>query len=277
MTTGRIMKLQTISIVFLAVVMGALAAFAGDADPAAVAPSASTNPATFTIHGQVKISANLDFQKEDLSRVIVYLDSDPTLDGFPISADRPTVAQLNKQFAPNFLAIPRGTEVEFPNWDHFSHNVFSRSSAAPAFDLDRYPFGESKSRKFDNAGVIQIFCNIHPYMKALIFVTPNKFFARADDSGNFTLPEVPAGHYNVVAWQERCGKQQQAIDVTATSPDIAFTLSEDRQSILANDPPRHANGYGVDRGLGVKREVLNLPVVEDAHPAPTTEPCPNCQ
>jgi hypothetical protein len=114
-------------------------------------------------------------------------------------------------------------------------------------------------------------------MKAIIFVTPNKFFGRADDAGNFTLPDVPAGHYALFAWQERCGKQHQAIDVAAGStPDITFTLSEDRQSILANDPPRHADGYGVDRGLGVKREVLNLPVVEDAHPAPTTVPCPNC-
>jgi hypothetical protein len=55
-----------------------------------------------------------------------------------------------------------------------------------------------------------------------------------------------------------------------------FTLDEDGSSVLENDPPRRDQNYGVARGLGVKREPLNLPVVEESHPAPSTMPCPQC-
>ena len=244
---------------------------------AATARAQTTQPSTFTLHGRVAAAGGFDLDKPLLSRAVVFLESDPALDKSLIPAASAIVAQKNKTFVPDFLAVPRGTTVEFPNLDHIDHNVFSRSAAAPAFDLDRYPYGQSKSRVFDKTGVVQLFCNIHPFMKAIIFVTPNVYFARAAADGNFTIPSVPPGKFVVSAWQERCATLHQSITV---GPDqntpIIFTLSEDRDSIFANDPPDHAGHYGVERGLGVKREKLNLPVVTESHPAPTTEPCPNC-
>ena len=51
----------------------------------------------------------------------------------------------------------------------------------------------------------------------------------------------------------------------------AAKLAESRASALENSPPKREE-YGVERGLGVKREKLNLPVVPDAHPARGPEP-----
>jgi plastocyanin len=180
--------------------------------------------------------------------------------------------QRDKAFVPKFLVIPRTTTVEFPNWDHFDHNVFSRSKAAPAFDLDRYAYGMSKSREFQNAGVIQVFCNVHPDMRAIIFVTPNPFFSRVDDDGKFEIADVPPGKYEVVVWSDRCKEQHQIATIDPGAPvSLSFTLEEDRQSIFSNDPPRPSS-YGTERGLNVKHERLNLPVVPDAHPAPQSQP-----
>src|SRR5262249_15996809 len=128
----------------------------------------TTQSAGVAVHGRVTVSGGFALQKPDLTRVVVYLASDPTLDAIPNPVEHPTVAQKNKAFVPNFIAVDRGTSVEFPNWDNFDHNVFSRSKAAPAFDLDRYPRGQSKTRTFDKVGVVQIFCNIHPSMRAIV-------------------------------------------------------------------------------------------------------------
>jgi plastocyanin len=265
--------------ILLSLAIAGVAALAASAEDAPVSPPTTRGDEAplFAIHGHVKISFSLDVQQPDYRRVVVYLGSDPTLDAIPAPTSRPSIAQQNKAFVPNFLVIQKGTTVEFPNRDHFSHNVFSRSAAAPAFDLDRYAYGYSKDRQFNTPGVIQIFCNIHPYMKALVLVTPNPHFVRCDGNGDYSLSGIPAGHYDLFAWQERCGFQKQSIDLGgASDAPVNFSLGEDRQSILTNDPPVH-DSYGVDRGLGVKRERLNLPVVEDIHPAPTTQACPDCQ
>lgn len=243
--------------------------------PAAIVIQSATQPATqpvvdntVTLHGQISIASSWDIQRPDLSRVVVYLGSDPVLDAVPRPAGHATVTQKNKAFNPNFTVVTRGTDVEFPNWDCFDHNVFSVSKAAPAFDLDRYPKGQSKTRTFDKVGVVQVFCNIHPQMRAIIFVTPNVYSTRADAQGKFEIKNVPPGNYKVIAWQERCGEQSHDLTVTTGSnADINFTLDENRKSILANSPPEHSKGYGVERGLGVKREHLDLPVVKESHAA----------
>ena len=236
---------------------------------------ASTRPASGAIRGHVVLSSGFGVGKPDLSRVVVFVASDPTLDALPRPTTRATVAQRNKAFVPNFVVVQRGTDVEFPNWDDYDHNVFSRSAAAPAFDLDRYPRGQSKTRTFDKLGVVQVFCNIHPQMRAVIYVTPNQFSTRADADGNFELANVPPGKYDLVAWQERCEEQRQPVEVRAgESADVNFTLKENRERALSStDADRHETYGGVERGLGVKRERLNLPVVTESHPAaPDSKP-----
>jgi plastocyanin len=247
--------------------------FAATEPPRAVEPATApatpptTQPLTGVIKGRVTMKGGLSMAKPNLTRIAVYLGSEPALDAAQHTLDHATMEQRHKAFVPNFVIVPRGTDVEFPNWDSFDHNVFSRSKAAPAFDLDRYPRGQSKSRNFDKVGVVQVFCNIHPSMRAMIYVTPNVYFARCDADGDFTIPNVPVGHHRLNTWNERCGESSMPIDVTAgASPDIAITISQDRGDTVANDLKQPAS-YGIDRGLGIKRERLGLPVVKDSHPA----------
>jgi plastocyanin len=253
----------------------------GQEQPTTQPVAPATQPAVMgngVIRGRVSIEGGSLFQKPDLARVVIYLASNPALDAIGGTKPRASVGQRNKSFVPSFTIVPRGTDVEFPNWDRFDHNVFSRSAAAPAFDLDRYPYGQSKTRTFDKLGVVQIFCNIHPQMRAVVYVTPNRFFARADEDGNFEITGVPDGTYEVVAWHERCDEQRQpvtfktdaatgsAADASTHVADLTFKLSENRDRILsATDHRKHS--YGVERGLGIKRERLDLPVVTESHPA----------
>jgi plastocyanin len=220
-----------------------------------------------TVSGTVAAGAALE--NIDLARSVVYFESNPAiLPGAPYDGHRPQIAQHGKAFTPDFSVVVVGTTVEFPNWDPFSHNVFSRSRAA-SFDLDRYGEGQSKSYTFNNPGVVQLFCNIHPQMKAVLLVVPNRCFARADAQGRFSISDVPPGQYMLVGWNDRAGEQRQTIDVP---PDglqgLTVTLSAAavREPIVPRSAPPEPSG--VARGLGVKRERLDLPVVGDQHPAP---------
>src|SRR5438477_5885862 len=179
---------RSICILLIACFAVALGGAGGELAPAspttrAASAAPSTQPAGFSLRGRLSVSAGWDPAKPDLSRAVVYLASDPQLDQSPPPERPAIVSQKDKAFVPTFLAVSRNTVIEFPNFDHYDHNVFSRSKAAPAFDLDRYPYGQSKSRTFEKTGVVQVFCNVHPQMRAIIFVTPNPYFARADKEG----------------------------------------------------------------------------------------------
>lgn len=78
------------------------------------------------------------------------------------------VDQHNKTFEKDGAAIDKltinvGDVIRFRNEDPFFHNIFSLSDLK-TFDLGSFPKGESKTVTFDQAGVIEIECAIHPEM-----------------------------------------------------------------------------------------------------------------
>jgi plastocyanin len=127
----------------------------------------------------------------------------------PSSADRRKVVldQRNLDFWPHVLAVRVGTTVDFPNDDRVFHNVFSFRDGK-VFDLGMYPVGALRHVTFDRAGLSRIFCNIHPGMAAYVLAVDSPFFAVSDQSGAFTIAEIPSGTYQYHAW--RAGAAQLA-------------------------------------------------------------------
>ncbi len=211
---------------------------------AALAVPAAAKAADIT--GVVSIAAG----GQEPSRLVVFLDADPSLTATPPpEGARPQIVQKGKAFVPDLLVVSQGTMVEFPNWDPFSHNVFSRSQAA-SFDLDRYGQGQSKSVTFNNVGLVQIFCNIHPQMKTSLLVVPNRYFARADSQGKFALRDVPPGRYVLIGWGLRAGEQRQTIVVPPDGlRDLNIALPGTAARNVAAEPRKPASrDPGVARG-----------------------------
>jgi plastocyanin len=137
---------------------------------------------------------------------------------------RLAIGQRDTAFTPAVLVVDIGAEVEFPNRDPFFHNVFSYSGAA-RFDLGRYPRGESRSVRFDEAGVVKIYCEVHDFMRAVVHVVEDPLFAAVDENGRFTIPDVPAGRRTLTAWHPEKGITTMDIDVMAggtTRVDVRF-------------------------------------------------------
>lgn len=114
------------------------------------------------------------------------------------------IAQRGKQFEPRIAVVPVGSTVEFPNYDRVFHNVFSLSKPK-AFDLGLYRSGNSKSVRFEDPGLVQVYCNIHPHMTAYLMVVDSRHAAAADGSGEIALMEVPVGNRPVEGWNARGG------------------------------------------------------------------------
>jgi hypothetical protein len=109
------------------------------------------------------------------------------------------MAQRDTAFVPAVVVVRAGGSVAFPNGDPFFHNVFSYSSAQ-RFDLGRYPQGESKSVSFPEPGIVEVFCEVHEFMRAAVLVTENPFHALVTADGTFRITGVPAGEHTIVFW-----------------------------------------------------------------------------
>jgi len=160
----------------------------------------------------------------DQRRSVVYLESAPRGAFEPGESSPASMDQRNETFVPHVLAITAGTVVDFPNSDRFYHNVFSLSKAA-RFDLGRYAKGKSKSVRFDQPGIVRVFCEIHSHMNAFVLVFAHPFFAITDTDSRYRINNVPPGTYNVVAWNEGVASDPRPVTVGAGAiAELDFTL-----------------------------------------------------
>ncbi len=149
---------------------------------------------------------------------VVYLEGiapDPA----PAVPDTVSMRQIDEQFVPHVLAIRAGSVVRFPNLDPFFHNVFSYSRPK-RFDLGKYPSGQSRSVRFATPGVIQVFCEIHEFMSAYIFVLPHSYFAVPAPDGHYVIENVPPGRYRLTVWRPGGEETSHSLSVGADDQSV---------------------------------------------------------
>ena len=227
------MHARGVRVVMAAALLGALAATGRPAaqPTAVVRGKVEIGPVTTRRSGTAYPSRAVPLGQfapaSEIRHVVVYLKDAPTRQVSPVKA---AIRQVDENFVPRVVAVPVGSTVEFPNDDPIYHNVFSLSRAKD-FNLGRYPKGQSKSVRFDRAGIIKVFCEIHSHMTATVMVFDHPWFAVPDESGQFELPAVPPGQREIVAWHERLGDSgPRAVSVEAGRPAEAnFVLPVPRQ------------------------------------------------
>jgi plastocyanin len=160
----------------------------------------------------------------DYLKSVVYLETAPRAAFDQAEPGHAVMDQRNETFVPHLLAITTGTTVDFPNSDQIYHNVFSLSKAK-TFDLGRYAAGHSRPVVFDRTGIVRVFCDIHSHMNAFILVFNHPFFAITDAEGRYHIDNVPAGSYNVIAWNEGLSSDPKGVTVPdGGSAALDFTL-----------------------------------------------------
>ncbi|HMH05925.1 MAG TPA: carboxypeptidase regulatory-like domain-containing protein, partial [Terriglobales bacterium] len=71
---------------------------------------------------------------------------------------------------------------------------------------------------------VHVKCNIHPWMSGYMAVVKGPYGV-TDNSGSFTINNVPPGDYTLTAWQESYGTQTLKVSVGAGKPATAdFTF-----------------------------------------------------
>jgi plastocyanin len=154
----------------------------------------------------------------------------PTSGTVPPTQARAEMDQEGLVFVPHVLAVQKGTTVTFLNSDNEQHNVyFLDDRTGETLDIGTYGPGVSVDHTFDDAGTVIVLCKLHLEMAAYIVVTDGPWFAAAEldgdsQSGDFRIPDVPAGEYTLTAWHKKL--KQKGGPVTITVAPGATTEAE---------------------------------------------------
>ena len=145
----------------------------------------------------------------------------------PSAGGRFVVSQQNLQFHPFLTIVPVGADVSFPNLDPTKHHVYS-FSPAKRFELKLFARDQSRTVRFDRAGVVALGCNIHDAMSAFIVVTDSAWTTRTNAQGIAAFGNAPNAPGRVTVWHPFLrapgGTLQQAIAPTQRSANFMVRL-----------------------------------------------------
>jgi hypothetical protein len=174
----------------------------------------------------------------DVRQAVVYFEPASPLTARP--GDLPfQMVTRRKTFAPRVLVVPRGSRVRFPNDDPILHNVFSVSTPNQ-FDLGLYRQGPGKDKRFEETGVVRVFCNVHHDMVAYILVLNTPFSTTPDADGGFVLKGLPRGTGKLTVWHEQADPWSMAVELPPKTPGPLVARVEIVRPLI----PAHLNKLG---------------------------------
>jgi plastocyanin len=153
-----------------------------------------------------------------LQNVVVRIVNAPAASAPPTTPI--VIDQQGCVYRPRVSGAVTGQQVMVRNSDGTMHNV--RASLGKKTVLNRaQPPGakEINTKAPTSAGdVMQLKCDVHPWMLAHVVVNPTPYFAVTGADGGFELKDVPAGTWKIEAWHEKFGTKTGEIKVEDGKP-----------------------------------------------------------
>jgi hypothetical protein len=141
----------------------------------------------------------------------------------------PTQAAIFKQwgcrYVPHVLAVQTNQEIWVQNDDSVAHTVHPMARINKEVNRSQPPGTPPLVIRYDKPEFIRVKCELHPWMRGIFVVLKNSHYSVSDESGSFSLPNLPPGKYTVKAWHEQFGEQTQVVTVgSGETKDLNFVF-----------------------------------------------------
>jgi len=150
--------------------------------------------------------------KGKLKDVFVRIKNPPKGSPLPPAA---ILDQKNCTYSPKLVAVAPGAKIAVRNSDGTFHNVngsiagkmlWNKPMAAKDPDLAL----DATSKAGD---IIDLVCNVHPWMKAYAVAIDHSFYAVTGEDGSFAISGLPVGSYTIEAWHPKLGTKTLDIKI----------------------------------------------------------------
>ncbi len=138
------------------------------------------------------------------------------------------------RFDPPVLPVTVGSVLIVDNQDEVLHNTHlnyqfgTRSRTVGNWALSSKGSRIRADRALRRAGIIDVECDAHPWMHAMIRIFAHPYFSITDGAGEFEIVDVPEGVHVVKIWHEVFGELEQEVTVrggVTTSADFVYVLT----------------------------------------------------
>jgi plastocyanin len=149
-----------------------------------------------------------------------------------IPAEPVVITQSQCEYSPRVVGVMAGQKLEIHNDDPTFHNVRivgtdgkilsnkAQQKGAPPITTDA----------LDTTGLVQLHCDVHPWMQSTAIVSDHPYFAVTGADGSFSFAGLPPGKYVVEAWVPTLGWQTSKVKVKkgkkAAKVQIQFDLDD---------------------------------------------------
>ena len=151
-----------------------------------------------------------------IKNMLVYIKESKSgsLLGTPVTEDVAVIDQNGCVYIPHVLGVRVGQQINILNSDGTLHNIHALPKVNKEFNKAMPRSKKQMTVTFNKSeDPFKIKCDVHPWMGAYVGVFDHPYFAVTDDSGSYTISNLPAGKYIIEAWHEKLGSQTADITV----------------------------------------------------------------
>ena len=155
---------------------------------------------------------NTDGALADLSLSIPVIGAKPLvvyLQGSGLVPPRPDrdasppyrIRSVDGRFLPEFQVVPRTSTLEMVNSDTTAHNTHVFSRGETVFNVALPLQGVTVRKALAGDGIFDVRCDMHPWMRAWVFVPPSRHYAVVDQPTTVRFTGIAPGEYVLHDWQ----------------------------------------------------------------------------
>lgn len=143
-----------------------------------------------------------------VENVVVYIEDIKA--GKAIPAEPVTLTNMKCAFVPHVAVGFKGNKFIQKNDDPILHNIHTYIGQKTLYNISLPEKGSSVSKPLNKAGIVEVTCDAHPWMRGFLYVADNPYAVVTNAKGEFSIKNVPPGTYTVEAWHEALGKVKAA-------------------------------------------------------------------
>ncbi len=163
-----------------------------------------------------------------MANIFVRISSGLADKTYPTPSESAVMDQKGCVYHPHVVGVMVDQTFLFKNSDDTLHNVNVKAKENRGFNLGMPTSLRESEQKFTREELmIEVKCNVHPWMKSFIGVSSHPFFDVTGEDGKFAIKGLDAGTYEVEVWHEKLGTSTQKVTITkdeSKAVDFSFSM-----------------------------------------------------